>query len=368
MPLEPNRKYTTKEGWCTVNLSQDFSQELLYTDEWEIAKLHSINPNLSLEKWFEEIGSYKVISWITKDPNFHTAEWDVKTGKCLGGNCAVRNSLDYKGYFARYDIQVINPYIWVTWPTTVEEVDWVCKIFEENGFKMDWDHLPMVGILVSEKTFNWQPTENRRYPKFEDVPSLMSTTKGRVLSMIHYNWPNNTTLSNQVEKVFEELYNSNLCRAIQLNIVWPNIEEVTKIKKQFPEMKIVLQLSRKAMENLNNSEIAKKVNEYWRNIDYVLIDPSGWEWIEFDVLKSKELYWWLVHTCADVAIIFAWWLEWLNIMEKAWWIIESLWTKNVWFDTEARVRDKLSDKYWDDILNLEKVEYYVREIAEILKN
>src|SRR3989344_7504384 len=121
-------------------------------------------------------------------------------------------------------------------------------------------HVPMLGFLVSYKTLNGDATANRRYPKFGDLPSLLEVSANDALNMVHYNSRELYTLPEQIGQVFTDFYKDALCRAVQLNIPWPYTSHIRKIKDKFPEMKIAVQLSQKAMEDhLSPTGIVDKV-------------------------------------------------------------------------------------------------------------
>ncbi|MBW3017460.1 hypothetical protein KY316_03730, partial [Candidatus Woesearchaeota archaeon] len=136
-------------------------------------------------------------------------------------------------------------YVGITGAATASEAKSICSEFSDAGYSMQSRHIPMLGFLASYKTLNGQKTQNRRYPLIETLPELMRATDGRVFTMVHYNSREMYNLSDQVAQLFENL--NTLCSAIQLNIIWPDIMQVGKIKEKFPGMHIVFQASHTAM-------------------------------------------------------------------------------------------------------------------------
>jgi len=130
-----------------------------------------------------------------------------------------------------------KPYVGITGIVSSEEARDVKNSFYNAGFSMDTSHIPMVGVLASYKSLREKPT-TRRYPKINSLPDLFRATKGKTLNMVHYNSRELNTLFSQVREIFEreEIYRESLCRALQLNIPWPDIHQVGKIKEHFPEM------------------------------------------------------------------------------------------------------------------------------------
>jgi len=261
----------------------------------------------------------------------------------------------------------IKPYVWITGPVNVQETQDICRKFSEEEYSMETPHIPMLGFLVSYKTLNEQSTQNRRYPPIRDLPKLLQATGGKVLTMVHYNSKEPDSLSDQVFKIFNEIYETDLCRAIQLNIVWPNINQVTKIKEKYPDMQIVFQASHRAMDGKTPTQITKGIKEYGNLINYVLIDPSGGRGLEFDLDSSISLYSKLMEQCPNLIIGFAGGFTGENVSLKTRELIEGIGNKNFCIDAEGGLRDKITPAYGDDLLNLKKVRRYIESAHSVLK-
>jgi len=258
-----------------------------------------------------------------------------------------------------------KPYIGVTGVTTKEEVKSAVEAFAEAGFSMASSHIPSLGYLVSYKTLNAMPHDNRRYPLFIDLPILLNAAGNNVQTMIHYNSREMDTLADQVSKIFQGIYDQGLCKAMQLNIVWPDDNQVEKIRKRFPDMKIVLQLSDRAMYDKSIETICSKVTLYKGLADYVLIDPSGGRSKEFLMSNSLEIYYGLIEY--GFTIGFAGGFTGGNVKEKLKMLKEMIGTNEFSIDAEGGLRDKrISDKYGDDDFNIEKVKKYLKEASIIL--
>ncbi|MEK6793017.1 MAG: hypothetical protein AABX95_04315, partial [Nanoarchaeota archaeon] len=181
-----------------------------------------------------------------------------------------------------------KPYIGITGPATVDEVTVVGNLFREAGYSNQSIHVPMIGILVSHKTLERQPTKNRRYPNYQLVPELLREASQFGIPMIHYNSRENDTLADQLGIILAD--SKDFCQGIQLNIVWPDLKKMKAVKRFFPSVKFVVQLSHSAMNNSTPSEIARRVREYEETANYTLIDPSGGKGREFDIEHSIAVY------------------------------------------------------------------------------
>lgn len=258
-------------------------------------------------------------------------------------------------------------YVGITGPVNIQETKDICREFSEADYFMDSPHTPMLGFLVSYKTLNGQPTQNRRYPPINTLPDLLRATDKRVLTMVHYNSKEIDTLSNQVAQIFDGVYDQNLCRAIQLNIVWPDIGQVTRIKEQHPDMQIVFQASHKAMDGKTPNQIANGVRDYGDSISYVLIDPSGGRGMPFDLESSVAIYSELRNQCPDLIIGFAGGFTGENVAPRLRDILRQIEAGDFCIDAEGGLRDKVTPAYGDDLLNLEKVRSYLQSASSVLR-
>lgn len=260
-----------------------------------------------------------------------------------------------------------KPYVGITGPVNVQETKDICREFSEAGYSMESPHIPMLGFLVSYKTLNGQATQNRRYPPANSLPELLRATNGQVLTMVHYNSKETDTLSNQVAEIFDGVYENALCQAIQLNIVWPNIGQVARIKEQHPEMKVVFQASHKAMDGKTPNQIAKGVQNYGDSISYVLIDPSGGRGMPFDLESSVAIYSELREQCPDLTIGFAGGFTGENVAPRLREILKQIEEDKFCIDAEGGLRDKITSAYGDDLLNIEKVRGYLQSASSVLR-
>ena len=258
-------------------------------------------------------------------------------------------------------------YVGITGPVNIKETKYICKEFSEAGYSMDSPHIPMLGFLVSYKTLNGRTTQNRRCPPANSLPELLRSTNGRVLTMVHYYSKKMKTLSNQVAQIFDGVYENALCKAIQLNIVWPDIGQVAKIREQHPDMQVVFQASHKATDGKTPNQIAKNVQDYGDSISYVLIDPSGGRGMPFDLESSVAIYSELRDQCPDLAIGFAGGFTGENVAPRLKEIFKQIEEDKFCIDAEGGLRDKITSAYGNDLLNIEKVRGYLQSASLVLR-
>jgi hypothetical protein len=260
-----------------------------------------------------------------------------------------------------------KPYVGITGPVNAQEVKEICREFSEAGYSLSSPHIPMVGFLASYKTLNGEVTANRRYPAVNMIPDLLRQCGDGVLRMVHYNSKEMETLAGQVSQIFDGVYDDGLCKAMQLNIVWPDIKQVGKVMDRFPDMKIVFQASHKAMADKTPSELTRKIGEYGETVSYVLIDPSGGRGRPFDLENSLAIYSELRDQLPDLTIGFAGGFTGENVAERLRMLIQRTSEDTFCIDAEGGLRDKVTDAYGDDLLNIEKVRAYLQEASSEMK-
>jgi phosphoribosylanthranilate isomerase len=258
-------------------------------------------------------------------------------------------------------------YVGITGPADIPETRAIGKEFSEAGYSMESPHIPMLGFLVSYKTLNGPATQNRRYPPVNSLPDLLRETAGQVLTMVHYNSKERDTLSHQVTRIFDGVYDKGWCRAIQLNLVWPEPEQVARIREHYPAMLIVFQASHKAMEGKTPNQIASGIKDYGDSISYVLIDPSGGRGRPFDLESSVATYSELREQCPELTIGFAGGFTGENIAPRLREILQRVERNDFCIDAEGGLRDKITSAYGDDLLNIEKVRGYLQSASAVLR-
>lgn len=258
----------------------------------------------------------------------------------------------------------MRPYVGITGPVTVDEVKAITQEFGKAGYRMLSDHWPMIGFLVSLKTLSRQPTSNRRYPSIDALPGLLAQAAD-TFTMIHYNSREQQTLVEQVHSVFKGIYGQ-LCSAVQLNIPWPDTKQVSAIKNEFPGMDIVFQASHAAMEGMTPAEIVKKILKYGSSINYVLIDPSGGRGLEFNIESSARLYKELFNKTTGLTAGFAGGFTGANVADRVNEIKARIDSEFFCIDAEGGLRDKITDTYGDDVLNMKKVRAYLTAASQVL--
>ncbi len=272
-----------------------------------------------------------------------------------------------------------SPYIGITGFKTKEEIIKTANAFKENYEKCrayKSPHEPMFGFLCSNKRLEDKLSEGTQSPAFIQLKELIdyavdADSLKKCIPMIHYHTenagktsgfsapieqssPGKEKLADEIKEVFERIYDK--CKAVQLNMTWPAIEQVEKIKKEFPDMQIVFQLNKYALKDAGIEAVVKRTKEYEKFVDYVLIDPSGGLGAEFDLEKSTELMTAIENEMKNKTIGIAGGLDGENVKEKVVTITKKI--KHSYFCIDAQGRLRTENK---NEISIEKTYKYVAE-------
>ncbi len=152
------------------------------------------------------------------------------------------------------------------------------------------DRLVMIGVLASQTTV-FLGLKNKwpnRYPNPSDIASIFPNHH-LALNLIHYNTKESDTLLKQMLEV-TELSGSNF-QGFQLNVAWPSPLVLEGYRREFGNMKIVLQVGGYAFKKIGNSPVnlaRKVVGEYHGLVDHLLLDPSGGFGKPFNTELARE--------------------------------------------------------------------------------
>lgn len=258
-------------------------------------------------------------------------------------------------------------YVSVTAGVTIDEINAVIEEFTNAGYTPDSGHAPAIGFLVSEKTLHGGSTPNLRFPAFNNLPALMRAVGKRATPVIHYNSRNLDTLSEQVKQALDAVYEADLCRMVQLNTRWPDTSHVKRIKEQFQQLKIILQVSCRA-DQTPAKEAADRIALYGDGLDHILIDPSRGRGEDLDVAYSTALYSEIRSRMPQYSTVFAGGLNGENVEDVLTRVINEIHTTEFSIDAEGKLRDTVgNDFFGQDTLNINKVRAYLQSAAKILK-
>jgi phosphoribosylanthranilate isomerase len=247
----------------------------------------------------------------------------------------------------------MKPYVGVTGFKTKDEVNEIARMAEKIGYP--FSHTVMFGYLASSKRLQNPFSGGKRSPAVADLASLVSSTPNWAISMIHYFTENKSQMLLEVDYLAKTT-NAN---AVQLNIAWPNIADIEKLKEKNSSLQLLLQIPKRATQGLDIYQIVKKTKDYNALVDYVLIDPSGGEGKEFDMNESVELINELNHAMTHSLIGIAGGFKPENVSERIK-TLNLLVEKEYFIDAETGIMTNNS-------LDMNKVNSYLQKSYDSLK-
>lgn len=249
-------------------------------------------------------------------------------------------------------------YISVTAGINESEVSSLIQEFYQAGIYPGAMHKPLIGFLVSNKTLYGDGTRNRRFPAFRELTGLLNLASLSVKTAVHYNTSNYDNISSEICDMMSGIAAIDV---LQINTTrWLDEIEIRKIKEQFSDVNVSIQLSENCMKGMTAADIAKRISLY-HGIEYVLIDPSRGRGKELDIIRSCNIYRESKKRNPEIHIAFAGGISGANVASIIAGLFEHLETIDFSIDAEGKLRDKHSNDFFgDDDLNLSKVREYLQ--------
>ena len=251
----------------------------------------------------------------------------------------------------------MRPYIGITGLKTTDDIKKITGIFDKNcldssGFE------GMMGFLCDTRNIEDTKREGKRSPSLENLARLIEAVPSRYMGMVHYHTKNHDDLYAESIKLREYVPGF---QNIQYNVDWPSIRQLEKIRHEICE-NIVLQLPARAIEHLDNKQVARITQAYDGLASYVLIDMSGGKGIEMDEEKTADLVHELSKKLMHTTIGVAGGLSAENVASKVGIIKKGAGIERFCIDAEGRLRT-------DDILSIDmnKAENYILSAIETFR-
>lgn len=190
----------------------------------------------------------------------------------------------------------MKPYIGITDFTSMDNVQAMLNIFVDVFHSKKPRDL-MIGTMMSYKTLNGLVSKwSRVFPRQEDFYNIYPTRQEPLLNTLHYaDYDGVTEIGDLATAIMianhRGPFSPGAIDALQLDMIWPSthlikeavllanslMSESTKIDGDLENLKIILQIGRKATEQLDNSpqKVASRIKQYAGAIHCVLFDMSG---------------------------------------------------------------------------------------------
>ncbi|EKE21778.1 MAG: hypothetical protein ACD_7C00126G0002 [uncultured bacterium] len=199
------------------------------------------------------------------------------------------------------------PYVGITGFETIGQVNTMLDVFERSQKELlnPIKYKLMIGLMISYKTLNdipskwssiWVPKENIKH-LFIEHPLACNA--------LHYaDYDGKTETKHLVSAVG---YGGRDIHALQLDMIWPSDEMLSELKKEYPKIDIVLQVSTPALAQVEDdpSRLIKRLEEYEGLIDFVLLDKSMGRGKRMDALGLIPFVDGIINSMLSLDITFA---------------------------------------------------------------
>lgn len=246
-----------------------------------------------------------------------------------------------------------KPYIGVTGFMSRQEAEEVLK-----AMPVDSSRQLMIGVLLSRKTLGSGTNKwPNRYPQPGKIAEIFPSHP-LAFNLIHYSTKEPETLFDQLSYIAEQGFAGPNCHGFQLNVAWPRPNQIIRFHSTYLSKWIVLQIGNAALEQVENDpvQLANKIENEYKSVDYVLLDPSGGYGKPFDPQKLRDYLLELKSRNLNMGLGVAGGLS-PNTMHR----LEPLADKfpDLCMDAESRLRDS------NDHLDIKTAKEYVRKASDI---
>ncbi|MEK7546067.1 MAG: hypothetical protein AAB554_03240 [Patescibacteria group bacterium] len=170
----------------------------------------------------------------------------------------------------------MRPYIGMTDVPSPEWLSARLNAFQEAGGGM-LPHQLHSGVMMSFKSLNGIRTKWAAvWPKNAEIEKIF-VRHADVLNVLHYaDYDGHTGLDDLRHAV---MYGGPRLDGLQLDMPWPSPKLVAALKKAHPEVRIILQVGRRALDQVSDDpkRLPERLEKYQDAIDDVLLDKSGGE-------------------------------------------------------------------------------------------
>ncbi len=127
---------------------------------------------------------------------------------------------------------------------------------------------------MSYKTLNGIETKwSTAFPPKESITEIFSLHE--TMNCLHYADYDNIDVAENLKSAIR--YGGLNLHALQLDMVWPNPEDIYKARcSTSKKIEIILQVGKNALEQINNDpeEMVRRIISYGNNVNYILLDKS----------------------------------------------------------------------------------------------
>ncbi len=272
-------------------------------------------------------------------------------------------------------MEIVKPFVGISGVTMIEEVRALAGIYNKHGFdsRLTGSHEPQISIFLSEQSLDKRRRGEQvgaRFAAFDNVHLMVRVCRDfGLVPSISFITRERKILYENIMRVFGEegIYQS--CTRLQLQVISPEVDEkhleqVYRIKRRYQKIDLSLNFARAA---INQGDAVKHAQGYAGLANRVVIDFSCGGGTCFEPEKAAKYYEEIQQKRMDVGIGFAGGLDGETFKQLVGGLAERLnWNYGFSIDALSRLRDKRSEQYADDALNISKAMNYIFAASETL--
>ena len=168
------------------------------------------------------------------------------------------------------------PYIGITDFTSSEQVRDMLGFMDDLTFSDPlFDRVLHVGVMMSRKTLMGIETKwAKAFPPKENIARIFSHPEA--FNCLHYaNFDNSTCIADELELALS--YGGEYLRAIQLDMTWPDPDDIRRAVQRYGEdIEVIMQIGKQAQAMFGDDpkKVAGHLERYEGVVDRVLLDKS----------------------------------------------------------------------------------------------
>src|SRR3989344_2430155 len=131
----------------------------------------------------------------------------------------------------------------------------------------------MYGVISSNKRLEDRTSEGATSPSLRKIADIFRAMPQDAFSTLHYFSTNEETFGDEATRILDNVHDH--CKGLQINMKWPNYDQLRLLQRRFPHLEIILEIPKEAMTRLviERADLYAEINP--QPVPYMLVDPSA---------------------------------------------------------------------------------------------
>jgi len=170
------------------------------------------------------------------------------------------------------------PYVGITGTLSVHDARLLGELAVQfRGWAPEYRLMAALLVGAGQSRRGWERIDD---PSLRAVMEILAATGPPLCVAVHLSPESRTTLANQIEDVCAALPRSS---ALQVNAVRPDPNVLRMLRRDRPDVEIIIQANRRSLEQLTAAAVVSFASAYYGIASHVLLDFSEGRQIPFDV-------------------------------------------------------------------------------------